>query len=239
MRVRRLLQKVAGGGVLAAALLTAMPLDALACTQIYMGSDLTATGDTHVGRSEDFGTRYAKCFGVQEPMTNPTYISEESDFNYTFAGTTYRYTYVRDATAEWDGTGTPAPYSEAGTNENGVSLSSTETTYTNDAVLAVDPYSGEGIGEFNIADVVLGQAESARDGVELLGSIVDRYGSDHANQIIIADSTETWVFMQLSGTQWCAIVMPDDVLSSNPNMGSLQFKVDLDDESVCLHSERL
>lgn len=50
--------------MLAAALLTAMPLDALACTQIYMGSDLTATGDTYVGRSEDFGTRYAKCFGV-------------------------------------------------------------------------------------------------------------------------------------------------------------------------------
>ena len=64
--------------MLAAALLTAMPLDALACTQIYMGSDLTATGDTYVGRSEDFDTRYAKCFGVQEPMTNPTYISEES-----------------------------------------------------------------------------------------------------------------------------------------------------------------
>lgn len=225
--------------MLAAALLTAMPLDALACTQIYMGSDLTATGDTYVGRSEDFSTRYAKFFGVQEPMTNPTYISEESDFNYTFEGTTYRYTYVRDSSAEWSGYGTPAPYSEAGTNENGVSLSSTETTYTNEAVLAVDPYSEEGIGEFNIADVVLGQAESARDGVELLGSIVDEYGSDHANQIIIADSTETWVFMQLSGTQWCAIVMPDDVLSSNPNMGSLQFKVDLDDESVCLHSERL
>lgn len=239
VKLHRILKKVAGGGMLVAALLLATPLDALACTQIYMGSDLTATGDTYVGRSEDFSTRYAKLFGVQEPMTNPTYISEESDFNYTYQGTTYRYTYVRDASAEWDGYGTPAPYSEAGTNEKGVSVSSTETTYTNPAVKAIDPYSSQGIGEFNIADVVLGQADTARDGVELLGSIIDQYGSDAANQIVIADSTETWIFMQLSGTQWCAILMPDDVISVNPNMGSLQFKVDLDDPAVCLHSEKL
>ncbi len=236
MNVRTALKKLAGGGMLFAALLMATPLDALACTQIYVGKDLTETGDTYVGRSEDFSSRYAKFFGVQEPMTNPRYTSDESGFDYTFKGTTYRYTYVRDSVFEWGG-GSPAPYSEAGTNEKGVSVSATETTNMNSAIKAVDPTNRDtGIGEFNIADVVLGQADSARDGVELLGSIIDEYGSCECNQIIIADSSETWIFMQLSGSQWMAIKMPDDVVSVNPNLGDLQFKVNLDDKSECLHS---
>ena len=45
--------------------------------------------------------------------------------------------------------------------------------------------------------------------------------------------------MQLSGFQWIAIVLPDDQISVNPNLGCLQFKVDLDDESACLHSDGL
>lgn len=235
MNVRTMMKRMAEGGMLVAALLLATPLDALACTQIYVGKDLTETGDTYVGRSEDYSSRYAKFFGVQESMTNPRYTSDESDFDYTFQGTTYRYTYVRDSVLEWGG-GSPAPYSEAGTNEKGVSVSATETTNMNSAIRSVDPMSDTGIGEFNIADVVLGQADSARDGVKLLGSIIDEYGSCECNQIIIADSSETWIFMQLSGTQWMAIKMPSDVVSVNPNLGDLQFKVDLDDESECLHS---
>lgn len=35
-----------------------MPTSALACTQIYMGKNLTADGNTYYGRAEDFGKRY-------------------------------------------------------------------------------------------------------------------------------------------------------------------------------------
>lgn len=41
------------------------PTSALACTQIYMGSKLTADGNTYYGRSEDFGPRYIKHFGIE------------------------------------------------------------------------------------------------------------------------------------------------------------------------------
>lgn len=226
--------KIATTCALIAALIFALPADALACTQIYVGSSLTETGDTYVGRSEDYATRYAKFFGVQESLENPTYTSDESSFSWTYEGTSYRYTYVRDAADAW---GEDMPYSEAGTNEKGVSVSATETTNMNSAIRAVDPLSSTGIGEFNIADVVLGTSATAREGVKRLGSLIDVYGSSEYNQIIIADSNETWLFMQLSGHQWIAIVMPDDQISVNPNLGCLQFEVDLDNESVCLHSE--
>lgn len=93
-----------------------------------------------------------------------------------------------------------------------------------------------GIGEYNLADYLLSVSSTARDGVEKLGAIIDQYGSQDCNQIVIADNTETWIFAQLSGHQWIAVKMGDDVASVNPNIGGLQYKVDLDDASQCLHS---
>lgn len=230
----------------AAAIVMAMPTGALACTQIYMGKGVTDTGDTYVGRSEDYASRHPKAFGIQEPRENPTFSSDESNFEWTFKGTTYRYTYVRDLPSGWDNR--DDAYSEAGTNEKGVSVSATLTTgYKIEQFKDVDPCGSNksdnsGIGEYNIADIVLGCADTARDGVKLLGQIIDEKGSYDCNQIIIADSAETWVFMQLSGHQWCAVnltaVAPDKV-SVNPNMSNLKFDVNLDDSLVCLHSADL
>lgn len=229
----------------AAAIVMAMPTGALACTQIYMGKGVTDTGDTYVGRSEDYANRHPKAFGIQEPRENPTFSSDESNFEWTFDGTTCRHTYVRDLPSGWDDR--DDAYSEAGTNEKGVSVSATLTTGYNDKIAAVDPCGSEsddpsGIGEYTIPDVVLGCADTARNGVKLLGQIIDEKGSYDCNQIIIADSAETWVFMQLSGHQWCALnltaVAPDKV-SVNPNMSNLKFDVNLSDTSVCLHSAGL
>ncbi|MBM6989451.1 MAG: C69 family dipeptidase, partial [Olsenella umbonata] len=86
----------------AAAIVMAMPTGALACTQIYMGKGVTDTGNTYVGRSEDYANRHPKAFGIQEPRENPTFSSDESNFEWTFKGTTYRYTYVRDLPSGWD-----------------------------------------------------------------------------------------------------------------------------------------
>lgn len=234
--------RAARGIVFALTAALAFPVDALACTQIYAGRDLTTTGDTLVGRSEDYASRHAKAFGVQLPMENPTYTSQEATaFSYTYTGTTLRYTYVRDTAADWDGD--PMAYSEAGVNEKGVSVSATLTTGYNDKIAKVDPCGSDaapdnpwGLGEYNIADIVLGQATSARGGVELLGKICEEHGNYDLNQILISDNTETWIFMQLSGHQWCALRAPSNKVSVNPNMGRLKFAVDLNDPSVCLHS---
>ncbi|MST60547.1 dipeptidase [Parafannyhessea umbonata] len=231
----------------AAAIVMAMPTGALACTQIYMGKGVTDTGDTYVGRSEDYANRHPKAFGIQEPRENPTFKSGESNFTWKYTGgETYRHTYVRDLPSGWGGY--DDAYSEAGTNAKGVSVSATLTTGYNGKIKAVDPCGSEnrndpsGIGEYTIPDIVLGCADTARNGVKLLGKIIDEKGSYDCNQIIIADSAETWVFMQLSGHQWCAVnltaVAPDKV-SVNPNMSNLKFDVNLGDELVCLHSANL
>ena len=229
------LKKLGIGLAFGAATIMSMPTSALACTQMYMGNKLTADGDTYYGRAEDFDKRYLKHFGI-EPSHGPghTYGSDESAFMYTSTKTTYRYTYVRDHPSQWHGR--YDAYSEAGINEKGVSCSATLTTGMNADAEAADPLTKTGIGEYSYGSVILGESANAREGVELLGKIIDEQGACGNDQIIIADSNETWLFAALSGHQWIAMRLTDDIASLNPNIGNLNYKVDLTDTANCLHS---
>jgi len=122
---------------------------------------------------------------------------------YTSTKTTYRYTYVRDHPSQWHGR--YDAYSEAGINEKGVSCSATLTTGMNADAEAADPLTKTGIGEYSYGSVILGESANAREGVELLGKIIDEQGACGNDQIIIADSNETWLFAALSGHQWIAM----------------------------------
>ena len=231
------LKKLGIGLAFGAATIMSMPTSALACTQMYMGKNLTADGNTYYGRAEDFGARYVKHFGI-EPAHEPgfKYSSIESVFEYTSNKPTYRYTFVRDNPSQWEGR--YDAYSEAGINEKGVSCSATLSTSYNEDAEAADPIDeGVGLGEYSYASIILGESATAREGVELIGSLVDEKGVCTNDQIIIADNNETWLFATLSAHQWIAMKLTDDVASLNPNIGSLNYDVDLDDAKNCLHSE--
>ena len=232
------LKKLGIGLAFGAATIMSMPTSALACTQMYMGKDLTADGNTYYGRAEDYAKRYLKHYGIEESHAPGfTYSSDESGFVYTSNKTTYRYSYVRDHPSQWDERWDA--YSEAGINEKGVSCSATLSTSMNEDVKAVDPLTGTGIGEYSYASVILGESATAREGVELIGSLIDAQGVCSNDQIVIADNNETWLFAALSGHQWIAMKLADDVASVNPNIGNLSYDVDLNDTENCLHSEKI
>lgn len=143
-------------------------------------------------------------------------------------------TQIRDAKGYWGGR-TDA-YSAAGVNEHGVSASETLSTDYNDQIAAIDPL---GIGQYNYVSIILGESKTAREGVEPIGRLVSEHGALTCDQLTISDVNESWVFMVLSGHEWLAMQLPEDKVSVNPNMSNLRFDVDLDDTSVCLHSEGL
>ena len=128
---------------------------------------------------------------------------------------------------------------EAGINEKGVSCSATLSTSYNEDAKAADPID-EDYRHRRVqlhGSVILGQSANAREGVELLGSLIDEQGTCTNDQIIIADNNETWLFATLSAHQWIAMKLADDVASLNPNIGSLNYDVDLNDTENCLHSK--
>ena len=136
------LKKLGCGLAFGAAAIMAMPTSALACTQIYMGSKLTADGNTYYGRAEDFSPRYIKHFGIEPAHKDGSeYSSLESGFEYKSKGATYRYTFVRDNPSQWEDR--YDAYSEAGINEKGVSCSATLSTSYNEKAEEADPITEE------------------------------------------------------------------------------------------------
>ncbi len=232
-----------------ALVLTGSPGPAKACTQLWIPDAYTADANTwYAGRVEDWACRYLKIFGVEPAHENGwTYTSYENwdsnGFTWTSKGPTYRYTYARDHSGQWldeDNGGVPQfeAYSAAGINEKGVSCSATLSMYPRDTVSDVDPFNEDsGIGEYNYASIILGESPTAREGVQLIGSLVEEHGAYSSDQILINDSTESWLLCVCSGHQWFAVQLPEDMASINPNMG-LYFDVDLSDPNV-LHSKNI
>ena len=112
-------------------------VSAMACTAIYVGSDLTADGTTMFARSEDISNSYNKLFYVS-PAGKHTAGEEYAGcygFTYTFKKDSYSYTAFSDDNGaavnnecpDCSGTHAHPPYQAGGTNEMGVPVSATAT----------------------------------------------------------------------------------------------------------------
>ena len=212
---------------------------AFACTALYVGSDYTEDGTTMFGRIEDLGTNdYNKLFYVSAAGKHTAGEVYEGcyGFTYTFTHDSYRYTARRDDNG-LDGKGVcpdcgethaHTPYEEAGTNEKGVMVSATESLYGMKSVLAVDPYVDDGIEEAEITTVLLSEASTAREGVELLASIYDDAGAAGGSGVFIADQNETWFVENLTGHEYIALKLSSGAVFMQPNIAAIG-KIDLDD----------
>ena len=159
-------------------------LPAKACTSYYVGKDCTKDGTTMYGRTEDYSPKKDKVYKVIQPKKvgkNATFKDETGATTFQApikVETTYRYTICRDSEGAEDGY-----FGEFGTNTKGVSMSATTSASVAEAVEKFDPYVDAyeskvgGITEENLADYVLCQASSAREGVELLADVIDTVGA--------------------------------------------------------------
>ncbi|MCR8969611.1 C69 family dipeptidase [Facklamia sp. 7083-14-GEN3] len=219
--------------MLSAGMLLAQPV--AACTGVYVGKDLTEDGSVIFGRTEDLEQSHNKTFVVIEATENEEgakLVDEYTKFEFELPAQSYKYFAVPDTTPEW------GLYYEAGYNEYGVAMDATTTTYTNDEVLAVDPLVENGLSEGIMTTVVLGHVKTAREGVELLASIIDEKGSSEGNGLIIADKNETWYMEILSGHQYAAMKLPDDMFAVFPNSFFLET-VDVNDSDNVIASADL
>ena len=223
---------------LAIIIVMACSVNALACTSLYVGSDLTEDGGTYFSRSEDYSNSYNKVFYVS-PAGNHKAGEEYVGcygFKYTFPKDSYAYTAFRDdnmlgVCPDCDGTHEHTAYEAGGTNEMGVSMTATVSLYSTDEIDEVDPVYDEGIEEAEIVTVVLSQASSADEAVSLLLGLYDAYGAAGGSSIIIGDQNVTWYIENTTGSQYIAMPLPSDMIFINPNV-SIVGVIDLDDENI-------
>lgn len=238
------------------ALLVSAAISASACTTIYVGAHQNEENTPFVARTEDYGANMNKLWYISEAgafKQGTTYrgCPAYGAFEWTFTHDSYALTYFTndiytDCCPEC-GEGEPGnppthySYTEFGTNEHGLSVSATETIYGNNEVKAVDPMhqtlGDAGIEETDIPFVLLAEAASAREAVELLMDIYDERGAYFASGIFVCDRNETWYIENCSGTQYIALKLNDDMIFLEPNMAVIG-EIDLDDENV-IASDRL
>ena len=226
---------------------------AFACTGLYVGSDVTANGSSYMGRSEDIGDRYGKVLGMASPqtITDETVFSDTygfsmkySDLEFDYPSTTYSYTYARDSylygetMQDADGNYVGEAYAEVGQNEKGVAMTATVSTRYNNSAKAADKLVKTGICEVSMTSILLGGAATAKEAVILLAEIIDKYGAGECNALMIADANETWYFEIVSGHQYAAVKMPDDMVSVQPNIMLLGV-IDVNDTANVVASANL
>lgn len=230
--------KKKGLSLLFAVIIAATPIaQAFACTGTYIGKEVSKNGNMIVARTEDIGSGHPKSYVYYEAVTSKPgemYKDEITGFTWPMPAVSYAYQGVPDSLGyEDDGI-----YDEASVNEKGVIISATVSADYNDEIAKLDPLVEDGIREANIATVVMQNADSAKAGIELLAKIVDEKGSAEANTLIIADQNEAWYMEIVSGHQYAAIKLPDDVAAVMPNCLMLDY-VDPSDKENVITSEKL
>ena len=118
--------------------------------------------------------------------------------------------------------GVPGPLTNGGLNEHGVAVRDVWSP-SSERLRAMTPSDQRGLNYSDLARMVLEQARSAREGVELIGDLVLRYGEATygGNSHLIADAREAWVVIQFAGGRglWVAErVAADEIRVSRPGM---------------------
>lgn len=207
------------------------------CTTILVGKNASYDGSTMIARNDDSpsGQYTPKKFVVVKPEEQPTlYKSVLSHVEVPLPGNPMRYTSVPNAVA---GEGI---WAASGVNEANVGMTATETITSNPRVLGADPLveyqpaeEGKeevigGIGEEDFVCLVLPYIHSAREGVQRLGSLLERYGTYETNGMAFQDADEIWWLETIGGHHWMARKVPDDVYVVMPNQLGLDA-FDLED----------
>lgn len=190
------------------------------CTTILAGKKATVDGSTMIARNEDYGHAFnPKRFIVVTPDQQPkNYQSVTSKCKVDLPDNPLRYTALPEIPTNEKKMGI---WGEGGINAANVAMSATETSTTNPRVLGIDPMNKAGIGEEDFVTIVLPYIHSAKEGVELLGRYLEKYGTYESNGVIFSDKDEIWYMETIGGHHWAAKRVPDDAYVVAPNWFSI------------------
>ncbi len=239
MKKRKMIIQIICVGALMMLLICAGAIHAYACTAVYVGSEASDDGTVIMAKSNDYQDVWGNYVTITERVENKPGrtmpVDNDKTVFATIPDTTYRYTstpWMDSATAA-NGLGSDATVC---TNEYGVAMIMSITSFSNKAALEADPLVEHGLSEFTAVDLVTCQSATAREGVEVLLSLIDTYGSSEVNIAIIADQKEAWYVEMYNGHQYAAVKLPNDKVCAFGNEFSLEYTSDYSD---CILSKKL
>ena len=224
--------------------LSSSTLSALACTTIIVGKQATTDGSIIIARNEDSDGATDPQNMTRRPArkeggsfrSNSISNSDNNSFSWTLPPNSLGYV----AFPHWlSRQKQNLSFEETGINDYGVALSATETIFNSEQALKVDPYLlTTGITEDAITSVVLPYATSAKEGVRILGGLVEIAGAGEGFGVAFSDRNEAWYLETASGHHWLAMRIPDEAYFVSANQGRFQ-EADLSDSMNVLSSAEL
>ena len=204
-----------------------------ACTAVYVGPEVSDDGSIIVARTNDYPQTWGNHVTVTPRVENESGrlmpVSVDGTIKTELPETTYQYTatpYMNSTIAS----NKEAVYDAAAcTNEYGVAMTMSVTAFPIGDALQADPLVENGLCEDAATDLVICQSKTAREAVEVLLGIIDKYGSSESNIALIADQSEAWYVEMYTGHQYAAVKLPADKVSVFGNEYSLQYLSDFDE----------
>ena len=175
------------------------------CTSIIIGQEQTADGSMIVARSEDWDAMEAKNYEIFEDTDNGPreFIAKDSPFRCELPEKALGYSALSPYNLH-------GHWGSAGFNTAGVGMSATESIFSSDEVLKHDPLVENGVAENSVFNITLPYVRTAREGVERLGMLIEKYGIAEGFGIGFVDSKEIWYLETACGHRWLACRMPKD-----------------------------
>lgn len=206
----------------------------MSCTTILVGKSASNDRSTMIARTDDGHFDVKKLIVVNPEKQPRKYRSVISHVEIDLPDDPMRYTACPSVDRK------NGIWAATGINAANVGMTATETITSNPRVLAADPLvvyreakgrekaAPGGISEEDIVVLVLPYIHSAREGVERLSALLERYGTYESNGIAFNDEDEIWWMETIGGHHWMARRVPDDVCVINPNQFGMDG-FDLDD----------
>ena len=175
------------------------------CTTIIIGQEQTTDGSMIVARSEDWDAMEAKNYEIFEGTDNGPreFVAKDSPFRCELPEKALGYSALSPYNLH-------GHWGSAGFNTAGVGMSATESIFSNDEVLKHDPLVENGVAENSVFNITLPYVHTAREGVERLGMLIEKYGIAEGFGIGFVDSKEIWYLETACGHRWLACRMPKD-----------------------------
>ncbi len=175
------------------------------CTTIIIGKEQTADGSMIVARSEDWDAMEAKNYEIFEGTDNGPreFVAKDSPFRCELPEKALGYSALSPYNLH-------GHWGSAGFNTAGVGMSATESIFSSDEILKHDPLVENGVAENSVFNITLPYVRTAREGVERLGMLIEKYGIAEGFGIGFVDSKEIWYLETACGHRWLACRMPKD-----------------------------
>ena len=182
------------------------------CYTVVAGKNTTTTGKVIVAHNEDdYGNLIVNLYKTPSGFFTSAYkdlIPDDALFNHKPLKTVWFEV-------------TKQKFGDALINENGVVICSDACSSRED--------TAQGQLTYELRRIVAEYARNAREGVKILGKLVETYGYNSSGRTYcIADANEGWLVAVVQGRHWVAQRVPDDKVALIPNYYTIE-EINLDD----------